>query len=56
MWDFTIQCDIKIEARRPNIVVTDKTKKKIMLLRKLSKHQWDLLSQWVLFNFLSNIF
>ena len=56
MWDFTIQCDIKIEARRPNIVVTDKTKKEIMLLRKLNKHQWDLLLQWVLFNFLSNIF
>ena len=27
LWDFTIQCDHMIEARRPDIVVVDKVKK-----------------------------
>ena len=27
LWDFTIQCDTKIEARQPDIVLIDKTKK-----------------------------
>ena len=29
LWGFTSQCDIKIEARRPNIVFIDKTVKKV---------------------------
>ena len=32
VWDFTIQCDSKIEARRPNIVVIDKTKKEVKIV------------------------
>ena len=31
-WDFTIQCDHIIEARRPNIVVVDKVKNKTMII------------------------
>ena len=27
LWNLTIQCDIKTEARRPNIAIIDKTKK-----------------------------
>ena len=27
MWDFIIQCDIKIESRQTDIVITDNTKK-----------------------------
>ena len=30
--DFTIQCDTNIEARRPNIVVIDKTKKEVKIV------------------------
>ena len=29
LWDFTIQCDTNIEARRPDIVVIDKAKKEV---------------------------
>ena len=29
LWDFIIQCDTNIEARRPDIVVIDKTKKEL---------------------------
>ena len=32
LWDFTIQCDIKIEVRRPDIVLIDKTKKEVKVL------------------------
>ena len=32
LWDFTIQCDIKIETRRPDIVVIDKTKKEAKIV------------------------
>ena len=32
LWDFTIQCDHMIEARRPNIVVVDKVKKETMII------------------------
>ena len=31
LWDFTIQCDTKIEARRPDIVAIDKTKKEVKI-------------------------
>ena len=31
-WDFTIQCDHMIEARRPDIVVVDKVKKETMII------------------------
>ena len=27
LWDFTIQCDDMVKARRPDIVVVDKVKK-----------------------------
>ena len=29
LWDFTIQCDTKTEARRADIVAIDKTKKEV---------------------------
>ena len=32
LWDFTIQCDTKIEARRPDIVDIDKTKTEAKIL------------------------
>lgn len=32
LWNFTIQCDIKIEVRRPDIVLIDKTKKEVKVL------------------------
>ena len=32
LWDFTIQCDHIIEARRPDIVVVDKVKKEAMVM------------------------
>ena len=31
-WDFTIECDTNIEARRPNIVVIDKTTKEVKIV------------------------
>ena len=31
LWDFTISCDTKDEARRPDIVVIDKTKKEVKI-------------------------
>ena len=32
LWDVTIQCDTKIEARRPDIVVIDKSKKEVKIV------------------------
>ena len=32
LWDFAIQCDHMIEARRPDIVVVDKVKKETMII------------------------
>ena len=32
LWDFTNQCDAKIEARRPDIVVIDKTMKEVKIV------------------------
>ena len=32
LWNFTIQCDTKIEARRPDIVLTDKTMKEVKIV------------------------
>ena len=32
LWDFTIQCDTKIEARRPDIVLIDKSKKEVKIV------------------------
>ena len=32
LWDFTTQCDTKIEARRPDIIVIDKTKKEVKIV------------------------
>ena len=32
LWDFTIQCDTKIEARRPDIVVIDKIRKEVKIV------------------------
>ena len=35
LWEFTIQCDHIIETGRPDIAVTDKVKKKTMIIDKL---------------------
>ena len=32
LWDFTIQCDTKIESRWPDIVVIDQTKKEVKIV------------------------
>ena len=32
LWDFTIKCDAKIEAQRPDGVVIDKTKKEVKIV------------------------
>ena len=32
LWDFTIQCDYLIEARRPDTVVIDKVKKETVIM------------------------
>ena len=32
LWDFTVQCDTKIEARQPDIIVIDKTKKEVRIV------------------------
>ena len=32
LWDFIIQCDRKIEARRPDIVLIDKKKREVVLI------------------------
>ena len=32
LWDFTIQCDHMIEAKRPEIVIVDKVKNKTMII------------------------
>ena len=32
LWDFTIQCDRKIEARRPNIVFIDKEEREVVII------------------------
>ena len=32
MWDFTIQCDRTIEARRPDIVLVDKKNKEVIII------------------------
>ena len=32
LWDFTIQCDRMVEARRPDIVFADKKKKETKIL------------------------
>ena len=32
LWDFTIQCDQKTEARRPDIVFIDKKKREVVMI------------------------
>ena len=32
LWDFTVQCDRKIEARRPDIVFIDKKEGEIVII------------------------
>ena len=32
LWDFKIQCDTKIEAQRPDIVLIDKTMKEVKIV------------------------
>ena len=32
LWDFTVQCDRKIEARRPDIVFIDKKEKEVVII------------------------
>ena len=32
VWDFTVQCDRKIEARRPDIVFTDKKEREVVII------------------------
>ena len=31
LWDFTVQCDRKIEARRPDIVFIDKKEREVVI-------------------------
>ena len=32
LWDFTVQCDRKIEARRPHIVFIDKKEREVVII------------------------
>ena len=32
LWDFTVQCDRKIEVRRPDIVFIDKKEGKVVII------------------------
>ena len=32
LWDFTVQCDRKIEARRPDIVFIDKKEREVVII------------------------
>ena len=32
LWDFVIQCDRFVQARRPDIVIVDKIKKEVKLI------------------------
>ena len=32
LWDFTVQCDRKIEVRRPDIVFIDKKERKVVII------------------------
>ena len=32
LWDFTVQCDQKIEARRPDIVFIDKKEREVVMI------------------------
>ena len=32
LWDFTIQCDRKIEARRPDIVFIEKKEREVVII------------------------
>ena len=32
LWDFTVQCDQKIEARRPDIVFIDKKEREVVII------------------------
>ena len=32
LWDFTVQCDRKIEATRPDIVFTDKKEREVVII------------------------
>ena len=32
LWDFTVQCDRKIEARRPYIVFIDKKEREVVII------------------------
>ena len=32
LWDFTVQCDRKIEARRPDIVFIDKKEREVIII------------------------
>ena len=39
LWDFTVQCDQKIEARRPDIVFIDKKETEVVLIDVGSNYQ-----------------
>ena len=32
LWDFTIQCDRRVEARRPDIVFVDKKEREVVII------------------------
>ena len=32
LWDFTVQCDRKIEARRPDIALIDKKEREVVII------------------------
>ena len=32
LWDFTIQCDRRVKAKRPDIVFVDKKKREVVII------------------------
>ena len=58
LWDFSIQCDIKIEARRSDIVVIDKTKQEVKVVDvaipgdvRLNQRQVGNIEKYKVFNY-----
>ena len=41
LWDFTVQCDQKIEARRPDIVFVDKKEREVVVMIDVAIHGDD---------------
>ena len=41
LWDFTVLCDRKIEARRPDIVFIDKKEREVVVMIDVAIHGDD---------------